>query len=521
MSQTGSSPTEQQDTGLPAPSHQPGAPNDRETTGENALVGNTNRASGDANPLAGSEASKNTEPASGSSARNDEGIAEHGPQSDPSEDDIIVGNITQALAEAVPLPSANAGASSQPVFPGPAAGGFDNTEPGSVPSVSEDETTPEAEPQPAFNARKTYESRVEELDAAYSHAAPESERPPKPKANKDGPVDDYDSQTAEYVFSSLEVALPQPQDSRRGTDIAFRPPVYNRRKNNTVQANADPESTDSRAGTAAPGPNERWSEPEVEAVTVNYRAWDHEIYSNLRLDRSSIRLVEILPGSPGDDVYVRMNVHPLNEVAMQYEALSYVWGNPEPAKNIFVHKVEAPSDKVEVPINPNLYDALISLRQPNSERRIWIDAICLNQTSFAEKSREVQKMGDIYSLAKVVNVFLGAPSPSNSTCISSFLKFLNRDDEGQAAVRYAEEGLRGLDRICEKCQTNVPDVCKGFMEACLQPWWGRIWTLVSSAVFIKPRCFILATQRAYRKYLASMPILIPQELKSCVSFSSR
>lgn len=454
-------------------------PNAQDTTKEDALVENINSASGDASPSAGLEASENTEPNSGSSARNDEGLAEDGPQSDARdapEDDILVENITRALEDAAPRPSANSGASDQPDFPGPAAGGSENIEPDSVPGARKDENPPKAEPQPVSSVRETYESRVEELDAVYSRVVPESGRPPKPKANRGAPIDDYDNQVAEYVFSSLMVALPQPHDSRRGTGIAFQPPVYNKLENNIVHTNADFGSTGSPADTAAPVSDEGPFEPEVDAVLVNYRTWDRELYSKLCLNRFSIRLVGILPGSPGDDVSICMNVHPLNEVAMQYEALSYVWGNPEPAKNIFVNKVE-------VPVNPNLYDALISLRQRDSTTRIWIDAICLNQMSFAEKSKEVQKMGQIYSLAKTVNVFLGAPSPSNSTFINSFLKFLNRDDEGQAANRYAEEGLKGLHRICKKCQTDVRDVCKGFIEACLQPWWGRIWTLVSSAFY--------------------------------------
>jgi hypothetical protein len=111
----------------------------------------------------------------------------------------------------------------------------------------------------------------------------------------------------------------------------------------------------------------------------------------------------------------------------------------------------------------------------------------------------------IYSRAKTVNVFLGAPKPSKSTSISIFLKFLNRDGEGEAADRYAG---RGLERICEKCQIDVHDVYKGFIEVCRQPWWRRVWTLVSSALLIEPSCFMLATRCAFRTYLTSVLILI-------------
>jgi len=102
----------------------------------------------------------------------------------------------------------------------------------------------------------------------------------------------------------------------------------------------------------------------------------------------------------------------------------------------------------------------------------------------------------IYSRAKTVIVFLGAPKPSESTSISIFLKFLNRDGEGEAADRYAGRGLRTLQRICEKCQTDVHDVYKGFIEVCRQPWWRRVWTLVSSALLIEPSCFMLTTRCA-------------------------
>jgi Heterokaryon incompatibility protein (HET) len=460
VSQTGASSTAQQDRESPAPSHQPGVPHSQAQ----------DEPSSERSDLSG-------EPNSGSSARKDEGLAEDGPRSDDrgaTGNDILVENITKALEDATPRPSSNLGTRDQPDFPGPAAGGFENTEPDSVPSARKDEPPLKVEPQPVYSVRETYESRVEKLDAVYSRVVPESGRPPKPKDNKGDSIDDYDNQVAEYVFSSLMVALPQPHDSRRDQGIAFQPPVSFKLENHMVQTNADLEWTVSPADTAAAVPDEGPFEPEVEATLVNYRTWDRELYSKLRLNRFSIRLVRVLPGSPGDDVSVCMDVHPLNEVAVQYEALSYVWGKPEPAKKIFVNKVE-------VSVNPNLYDALISLRQRDSIKCIWIDAICLNQTSFAEKSKEVQKMGQIYSLAKTVNVFLGTPSPSNSTFIDSFLRFLNRDDEGQAADRYADEGLKGLDRICEKCQTDVRDVCKGFVEACLQPWWGRVWTLVSSA----------------------------------------
>ena len=374
-----------------------------------------------------------------------------------------------------------------------------------------DATPPTPEQQMDYSVRKTYESRVEEMDAVYRRLVPKSGRPPKPKANRGAPGDDYDNEVAEYVFSSLRVALPQPP-SGRGTAIAFQPPLIGSPAKTVA---FQPPLNGPLAETEPPAPDKGPFEPAEIAVLANYRKWKRELYSGSRLDQSSIRLVEILPGSPDDKVAIRMGIHHLDEIAMQYEGLSYVCGNPEPAKNIIVNEVE-------VPINPNLHDALISLRQHGSVRRIWIDAICINQMSLNEKSKEVQRMGQIYSRAKTVNVFLGAPIPSGSTSINIFLKFLNRNDEGEATDRYAKDGLRELDRICKKCQTDVHNVCKGFIEVCLQPWWGRVWTLVSSAFYyyypavLLHACYTTCLYDMYGlRFNSDSPLW-----KSSVSFSS-
>ena len=369
---------------------------------------------------------------------------------DALEDDLHVQNISQALADAAPR------SRPIPTLPGCEKGKVDDNT-----SIQKDDKS----------TREMYENGVAALDALYNRTAPQTTRPPKPKVNRSTPIDDFDTQVAEYVISSLMIALPQPQYTAPNTKLVYEPPMSKPPEKGAEPANISFWKASGRKNAALPS-EEKPPEPEVEAVQVNYRKWDRELYSSLKLDRQSIRLSEILPGSPDDAVKVSMKVHALEEIAMQYEALSYVWGNPKPAKEISVNDV-----KVEV--NPNLYDALVSLRQQDSARRVWIDAICVNQNSFAEKSREVQKMGQIYSQAKTVNVFLGTPASSDSPSVDKLFAFLNRDDKGEAADSNAEDGLKGLRRICDESQMDVSAVCKGFVEFCLQPWWGRVWTMVS------------------------------------------
>jgi Heterokaryon incompatibility protein (HET) len=45
----------------------------------------------------------------------------------------------------------------------------------------------------------------------------------------------------------------------------------------------------------------------------------------------------------------------------------------------------------------NLARALMCLRDINSTRYYWIDAICIDQSNVSERNAQIQIMGDIYS----------------------------------------------------------------------------------------------------------------------------
>ena len=205
-------------------------------------------------------------------------------------------------------------------------------------------------------------------------------------------------------------------------------------------------------------------------MLINYETWDKKVYSGIHLDQTLIRLVEILPGS-SDELHVELFMKPLGEIKNAYEALSYVWGPPTPAKMIQVNGVS-------VQVNPNLFDAILALRLPKDRRTIWIDAICINQTDTRERSIEVRKMGDIYRLAKAVVIFLGAPShmPSSSS-IGHLFKFLNRFDNDPTLERPDDGRTVPLEPHFQSCGVDIYDVGKGFVELCLRPWWGRIWVM--------------------------------------------
>ncbi|KAF2733188.1 HET-domain-containing protein, partial [Polyplosphaeria fusca] len=111
------------------------------------------------------------------------------------------------------------------------------------------------------------------------------------------------------------------------------------------------------------------------------------------------RLLQLLPGEY--DEPITCNLFPIDSVELyEYEALSYVWGQVNNSSIIHVNDWE-------MLITENLEVALRSLRLEHEPRLLWIDAICINQSSVTEKTSQVAKMGDIYKAAKRVLVFLG------------------------------------------------------------------------------------------------------------------
>ncbi|KAJ3526679.1 hypothetical protein NM208_g11071 [Fusarium decemcellulare] len=66
---------------------------------------------------------------------------------------------------------------------------------------------------------------------------------------------------------------------------------------------------------------------------------------------------------------------------------------------------------LEIEISPNLYAALVSLRQKCSEPlTLWVDYLCINQSDTDERSSQVRLMGEIFSHSSEVLIWLGEPS---------------------------------------------------------------------------------------------------------------
>lgn len=127
-------------------------------------------------------------------------------------------------------------------------------------------------------------------------------------------------------------------------------------------------------------------------------------YSSIHA-KDEIRILVLLPPVSSDDPTIcchlestRLADHP------RYEAISYCWG-----AELFPETLHLPSGTLA--ITENLAAALRRFRWPDRPRRLWADAICINQQDIEEKGTQVALMANIYQNAECVLVWLGEGSP--------------------------------------------------------------------------------------------------------------
>lgn len=165
---------------------------------------------------------------------------------------------------------------------------------------------------------------------------------------------------------------------------------------------------------------------------------------------TSIRLLRLFPSS-SQSAPLEIT---LTEVDLdggpQYEALSYAWGDKKEKAAILCH-----GKTIEV--TPNCESALRQLRLATKPRSLWIDVLCIDQSSLNERNHQVSMMGNIYSAATRVIVWLG-----NGTLLSRVV--INLLELCGSELRKADEVTR--IRISDQVYMQLPGrssrkVCQG------------------------------------------------------------
>ncbi|KAI0867509.1 heterokaryon incompatibility protein-domain-containing protein [Hypoxylon argillaceum] len=144
-----------------------------------------------------------------------------------------------------------------------------------------------------------------------------------------------------------------------------------------------------------------------------------------------------------------------------FQALSYTWGEPSFTETLVIDRTHF------LRITRNLQDALHRFRKTSGPRRLWVDAICINQKDEEEKRRQIPFMDAIYRGASAVLVWLG-DYPTQAACLASIKAYprllgKERAPDSRAGRQEHSELLMSISSLVQL------------------PWFSRRW-IVQEAV---------------------------------------
>ncbi|KAH6689931.1 heterokaryon incompatibility protein-domain-containing protein [Leptodontidium sp. MPI-SDFR-AT-0119] len=177
----------------------------------------------------------------------------------------------------------------------------------------------------------------------------------------------------------------------------------------------------------------------------------------------AIRLILLLPSDDLQSPLVCELIsttlsHYQNELLDHYTALSYVWGDPSLRATM---KVAGRA----LSITASLDTALRHLRDSSRTRRIWADALCINQNDFEERNQQVRQMASVYTVAQHTVIWIGEGTAETNELFKT-LRLLSSQRLLGRSVEDSERSGVSRDVVLSASQTILA-----------RQWFKRVWVL--------------------------------------------
>jgi ankyrin repeat protein len=227
-------------------------------------------------------------------------------------------------------------------------------------------------------------------------------------------------------------------------------------------------------------------------------------YDPIDLDGRSFRLLQICYGSDGP-----IECHLFDaclDYTIEYEALSYTWGDLDQPYNISLN--DSPMS-----VTVNLFQALWALRYPDRDRIVWVDAICINQEDVKERGHQVAQMTSIYKNAEKVVVWLGR-SDSDTGSVFRHMRQLEKVATEHAYHDWEVSDRRWQDlwstakpMLDEESTNWLHQQRRGLESIFRQPWFTRVW-IIQEIANARSATIMCGTAVVSSRVFAAMPSLV-------------
>ncbi|KAF8848522.1 HET-domain-containing protein, partial [Acephala macrosclerotiorum] len=147
-----------------------------------------------------------------------------------------------------------------------------------------------------------------------------------------------------------------------------------------------------------------------------------------------------------------------NDLLDHYTALSYVWGDPSLRAMM---KVAGRA----LSITASLDTALRHLRDSSRTRRIWADAICINQNDFEERNQQVRQMASVYTVAQHTVIWIGEGTAETNELFKTLRLLSSQRLLGRSAEDSERSGV-SHEVVLSASQTILA-----------RQWFKRVWVL--------------------------------------------
>lgn len=216
------------------------------------------------------------------------------------------------------------------------------------------------------------------------------------------------------------------------------------------------------------------------------------VYTALDETKSEIRLLKLNPSLiPASTVRCDILYASLNDKP-EYLALSYVWGSKENPASIRL------GGKQKL-VTRNLLEALQGIRRKTSSITIWIDALCINQDNNDEKSSQVRLMGQLYTQAREVLVWLGPKKQDTHLAIDMIKKWSTFE-----LPTGIDAPIATAKKFTEESASFDPKVWAALYDILEREWWSRIWTYQESVLAHTPTLICGPYRMTWRQLTVSV-----------------